>query len=226
MSQASFLEQKRASPFSLATVVLMHGAAVAALLLVKYEDTPHDRPEPIKTYDVIPPADPPEAPPPDRPAPPQHRSVIDRVPPRAETPLRGPAVDQSPIPLPPIPGTPIGGETIPPPRPIPQPRDETPPPAPPVRIDAQFDPRYADALQPDYPAVEERAQREGSVVIRVTIGPDGRVKGADKVRATSDAFYRVTERHALTRWRFRPATLDGRPVEATKTMTVTFRLQD
>jgi protein TonB len=63
-------------------------------------------------------------------------------------------------------------------------------------------------------------------VIRVTVGPDGRVKSAEKVRATTDAFYEATERHARARWRFRPATVDGRPVEARKTLTVEFRLDD
>jgi hypothetical protein len=30
----------------------------------------------------------------------------------------------------------------------------------------------------------------------------------------------------LRHWRFRPATVDGRPIEATRVMTVTFRIQD
>ena len=60
--------------------------------------------------------------------------------------------------------------------------------------------------------------------IRVTIGADGRVKSAERVSATSDAFWRATERHALARWRFRPATLDGRPIESRKVITVDFRI--
>jgi protein TonB len=79
-------------------------------------------------------------------------------------------------------------------------------------------------LQPPYPTAEQRLEREGRVVIRVTIGTDGRVKAAQKVSATSDAFYTATERHARARWRFRPATVDGQAVETTKTLTVVFRL--
>ena len=79
-------------------------------------------------------------------------------------------------------------------------------------------------LQPPYPAAEERAEVEGSVVIRILIGTDGRVKAVEKVRATSDAFFRATERQALRHWRFKPATVDGRPVESRQTMTVRFQL--
>src|SRR3546814_13807544 len=75
------------------------------------------------------------------------------------------------------------------------------PPAPPVRIEPEM--RAGIALQPPYPASERRMNREGTVTIRLLIGADGRVKSAEKVRATSEAFYSVTERHALSRWRFR-----------------------
>ena len=78
--------------------------------------------------------------------------------------------------------------------------------------------------QPPYPASEQRLGREGRVTIRVLIGIDGRVAAAERVRATSDAFYRATEQHALRHWRFRPATVDGRPVESRKSITVEFRL--
>jgi protein TonB len=63
-------------------------------------------------------------------------------------------------------------------------------------------------------------------VVRITIGTDGRVKAADKVSATSEAFYSATERHALRSWRFRPATVDGKPIESATVLTVHFRLND
>ena len=95
-----------------------------------------------------------------------------------------------------------------------------------IRRDAQVDSRFAHLLQPQYPLAEQRAQRGGTVVIRVTIGTDGRVRAATRVSATSDAFWEAAERQALNRWRFRPATVDGRPVESSKTMTVHFRIED
>jgi protein TonB len=50
------------------------------------------------------------------------------------------------------------------------------------------------------------------------------VRAVARVSATSEAFWAAAERQALSRWRFRPATLDGRPVESTKVMTVHFRI--
>ena len=93
------------------------------------------------------------------------------------------------------------------------------------RVEAQFDPRYADDLQPPYPPSEQRLERDGIVRVRLTIGSDGRVKTIERLSATSDAFWRSTQRHALARWRFRPATLDGSPVESSKVMNVYFRIE-
>jgi protein TonB len=116
---------------------------------------------------------------------------------------------------------PIGAAVADPiPAPLPQPE---PVPVPePVRKDAQF--LASSELQPPYPASEQRAENEGSVTVRVLIGTDGRVKSVEKVRGTNDAFFRATQQQALRHWRFKPATVDGKPVEAHKTMTVHFRL--
>jgi len=95
-----------------------------------------------------------------------------------------------------------------------------------VRREAEVDPRFARDLQPPYPPSEERGENEGNVRIQVTIAPSGRVIAVRRLAATSEAFWRATERQALDRWRFRPATLDGRPVEGVKVMTVHFRLRD
>jgi protein TonB len=193
----------------------MHAAALGALAVMK-------GPEIVKTvtrtitYDVAIPPDPAVEPPPPRERRPrQERSVLDSTPTPVQRPTRGPVViDVAP---PPQPFDLAGGETIPPPR--------IAPPPPPVRTEPEFDPRYAGDLQPPYPPAEERAQREGSVRVRLTIGADGRVRAVQRLAASSEAFWIATERHAKSRWRFRPATLDGRPVESSKVMTVFFRIE-
>lgn len=121
-----------------------------------------------------------------------------------------------PLPLPPLPPLPLatGNATR-----------VDPPVAPPVLVDAQPDPRYARDLQPQYPAGERRAEREGSVTLRVIIGPDGRVTGAECVSATTAAFCQVTLAQALAKWRFRPATRDGVAVESSKVITARFELE-
>ena len=92
----------------------------------------------------------------------------------------------------------------------------------PVRIAARIDPR--SELQPPYPASEERAANEGSVKVRLLVGADGRVKAVEQLSATSDAFWRATEKQALRHWRFKPATVDGKPVESRLVLTVHFQL--
>lgn len=101
-----------------------------------------------------------------------------------------------------------------------------PPAPPPVFIDPSFDSRYASDFQPSYPAREQALERDGSVVVRVLVGIDGRVKAVEAESATSDAFFEATRRTALSKWRFRPATRNGVPIERWKTVRVTFRLQD
>ncbi|MDB5679049.1 TonB family protein [Sphingomonas bacterium] len=103
----------------------------------------------------------------------------------------------------------------------------TPPPiAKPVLVGASYDPRYANALQPPYPASEIRGGNSGRVVIRVLIGADGRVKQVERIAAASDAFFAAAQNQALTKWRFKPATSDGTPIEQWKTMSLRFVLQD
>lgn len=218
MPEGGFFEQKRASPTTLGLVVLLHGAAITALAMSKMEIDFSKKPPPTTVYEVPEPVPPkPEPAPPKEPQPQtQPRTQIDYVPPLLPPlPSENSGVVLRPLPDLPIfdPGAAGKAET----RPV-----DPPKPLPPVRIEAQMV-RGAE-LQPPYPPSEERAENEGRVSVRVRIGADGRVKSVEKVSATSDSFYRATERHALRAWRFKPATLDGRPVESSKVVSVTFRL--
>lgn len=232
MASIGFFEQPKRSPLGLGAVLLLHAGVIGALLLIKGPEWV--RPEPPLVVDTVPlPVREPEPvperlPEPRLPVPP--RSTFE-VPPRAvPAPVSGPTVTTDPGPRDIRDG--VGNEPVdlgPAAPPLPPLSRPEPPaverPAPPtVRVAAEFDPRFARDQQPDYPAAEVRLEREGQVRLRVTIGPDGRVRTVSQISATSAAFWRATERHALTRWRFRPATLDGRPVESSKVMTVFFRL--
>lgn len=95
----------------------------------------------------------------------------------------------------------------------------------PVLVEAVPDPRYRRDFQPAYPPAMQRAQEEGKVTVRITIGADGRVTAVEKLFASTDAFWDVTRDHAVRKWRFRPATRDGVAVEATRIMTVHFQLE-
>ena len=233
MTATSFLDQSTARPLSFGAVVLLHGAAIAAVLLIKGPEWVQaaDPPLIVKEVELQPPP------------PPVPTLLPDKAVPQAPTISR---LDVPPRVIPtPVPNIPVAGHQSVEPstaiigssavaasgigtgteisreieRNIPI-RDVKPP----VRVDAQFDPRFNGALQPPYPASEQRNEREGSVRVRVTIGPDGRVTAVEKVSATSDAFFQATQRQALGRWRFKPATVDGKPIQSSKVLSVQFRL--
>jgi len=218
MTDGGFYAAKRASPASLTIVILLHGAAITGLALSKTTFSPPDKP--LRTeIRFVPIEPPPPSEPIPNPADPRQRAP-------SQVTVRDPIV-RLPTDRTDFTATP----TVDPPRPrdlpgptvVPEPAEPVTPPRPdPVRIEAQMD--ALSRLQPPYPASEERAGAEGSVAIRVVIGPDGRVRSTAKVRATSDAFYQATERHALRNWRFKPATVDGRPVESRRVVHVKFQL--
>ncbi len=222
MPEGGFLQQRSKSPGSFTIVIALHATAITALMLAKttYERKKYD---PIVVNTIESEKDPPPIPEPQRDeAKPSSKSEIVYVAPKVDTRPQDPVVLGQPTDWPALPDSgPVGTSDDKGEEPVPLP----PPPMPdPVRVEARIDPR--SELQPPYPASEERAQREGSVTVQLLVGSDGRVKEVDKVRATSDAFYRATEQQALRRWRFKPATVDGRPVESRTSLTVHFRLSE
>ena len=204
-------------PGSLTIAIAINGAIIGALLFSAPVVTRiNDRPLTIKSIFLDPPP-PLETPEPEA-KPQPHRKTV----PTAAKPDVTPRIadaDESPYVIPSVDltgTTGLGSGPI---------EIVVPPPPLPVLTGATVDPRYAAQFQPEYPAGERRAERFGKVVIRVLIGTDGRVKRAERVSAASDAFWAATERRALDKWRFRPATRDGVPVEAWRTMTVRFELE-
>ena len=225
MPEGGFFEQKRVSPTSLTVVIAIHAAAIGALMMAKMDPVEREKfgstvVDFIKPEDEPPPPEPKKQPPTDTIV--HQRTVIATVPPKVPIRQQDPVVfGERPVVIPTDLG-PVGNDIVKPADPPPPP--PPPPPPDPVRTEARLDPR--SQLQPPYPPAEERMEREGRVSIRVTIGTDGRVKAAEKVSAASDAFYRETERHALRAWRFKPATVDGKPVESSQVLTVVFRLDN
>lgn len=102
--------------------------------------------------------------------------------------------------------------------------------APPIKqplfTDARLNPRYRDALQPDYPPGLIRREVEGVVTVKVLVGTDGRVKAVEPVRYDDPELLRVTEQHAVRKWRFLPATRDGVAVESWREMSVRFEIPE
>jgi periplasmic protein TonB len=219
MATGGFYEPKKVSPTGLTLVIALHAAAITALALSKMDVPGMKVFTPIEVTDYKEPPIPEPIPEPKDQPKTQPKSRIDNVVPIIDPPIRqsDPVVLQpkvEPIIFDPGPS----GKDLKPADPLPK---IVPPP---VRIEAQM--LRSSELQPPYPASEQRSETEGRVAIRVRIGANGRVIAVEKVSATNDAFYRATERHALRSWRFKPAMLDGKPVESSKVITVTFRLDE
>lgn len=214
-----FLEQKRRSPASLVAVIGGHGAALAAVMIYGTYNFVKENPHRTTLIEITDPQIPPPEPPPPPHPPARTPQRVDRVT-TTDPVVPNPTDAIAARPTPPTPAQPpalAGPVRI---------ASTAVPTLPPVRHAAMVDPNYRDALQPPYPRSMEQAERNGSVRVRITIGTDGRVSAIEQLSATDAAFWQVTERQARNRWRFRPATVDGRPVVSTMVMTVTFRIPD
>ncbi|TGX53263.1 energy transducer TonB [Sphingomonas gei] len=206
---------------SLGGAFLINGALIAGLIYSAPNIVPTLKRPDIKLIDIF---DPP-VPPPDQPKPqpktddhvaqnPTPTAPDPYIRTESENPTRTTPEIGDP-PLPPLPKVAEGPISV----------SEPPPPLPPL-MRAEQDRRYLKDFQPAYPAAELRAQRDGLVQIRVLIGVDGRVKAAEPVSATSDAFFEATRRQALSKWRFKPATRGGIPEESWKQLSVRFLIKD
>lgn len=208
--QSSFLGQTRHSGSGLAIVIGLHGAAIAIAFLMKSGVIPVSTIiEPMQTIEITRPQTPDPLPPPP-------------ADPRAPPPL---PVSHTPVRVTPNRLTIVEPQRLPPTPPL-QPQHpvivETVPE--PIMIAARIDPSHRGALQPRYPSALIRQEVEGSCTIRVHIAANGRVIAAEPVRATHPAFCEATQRQALSRWRFQPATRDGVAVDSWQQHVVEFRI--
>lgn len=96
----------------------------------------------------------------------------------------------------------------------------------PIIVGVRLNARYADQFQPAYPAGQLRLEREGEVSVKVLVGADGRVKQIELVDSPHEDFWEATRKQALRKWRFTPATRDGKPIESWMTLTVRFEIRN
>lgn len=117
------------------------------------------------------------------------------------------------------------------------PTETTPPPPPPAPVAevplgpgvysavplGGTQPEEVDRVLPRYPSQARRAGVQGAVVVRGIVRKDGTI---DNVEIIKDLPYGLGEaaRDAVSRWRFRPATYRGDPIDVYYTVTVNFRL--
>lgn len=84
-------------------------------------------------------------------------------------------------------------------------------------------PEEVDRVLPGYPFAARRAGVQGAVVVRGIVRRDGTI---DNVEVIKDLPFGLGDAaaEAVSRWRFRPATYQGEPIDVYYTVTVNFRL--
>jgi protein TonB len=96
-------------------------------------------------------------------------------------------------------------------------------PVPPVQTGPRFLTRETD-VKPPYPPSKLRDGEEATLKLRLSIDERGRVTAVDPVGAADAVFLAAARKHLMARWRYQPATEDGRPVATTTTITLRFEL--
>jgi periplasmic protein TonB len=218
MTAEGFLNQKQRHPVAMTVAIGINMAAVTALMLAKTGVLPPP-PDVIRARHIpLPKPTPEEVKRPEQKKQPATKAIPYRPERQVETETDQPDTGMSGTGTFPPTGDSGGGtvqETKPEPKPEPLP----------VLTEAAPLPSAAREFQPPYPPQLLRLNVEGKAVVRVLIGTDGRVKQVAIIAADDPLFADATERQAKRRWRFKPATRDGQPVETWKQMTVRFEIR-
>ncbi|HEY1607050.1 MAG TPA: energy transducer TonB [Allosphingosinicella sp.] len=199
MTGAGFYQPQRISPIGMATVILLHGVALTALMTMKM-DVPGKRIfGPLQIFDVpVPPPPPPVSVPPPPPSSAQPRTTTTNPHPIVDHIIQQPSFSFPPLPPPPPLGN-IGTEPSPP-QPVPTPPSRTFEPA---RAHANLGSYVSDI---DYPDSARRNDEQGTTRFRLSVGTDGRVTGCTVVGSSgSSALDSATCRLMKNRARFTPA---------------------
>jgi len=100
-----------------------------------------------------------------------------------------------------------------------------PPPAPqaPLAAGGAPEPIAGQMPAPEYPRRALRRGIEGTVLVRVQVGPDGVPTSVSLVESSRSRDLDRAALDAVRRWRFRPAQLDGRPTVGSVVIPIDFR---
>ena len=209
--------ERRRSPSALLAIVGLHAVAVGVLMTTKMDLGTNDTfTKTIVDLIKVPPPSPTEAPPPPKSRPMPHNPVsqVDVLKPIVPIDTAGPAFEQTPIDQPPVgPMAGTGTEYIP-----------SPPIQPPVRTAARFNtPEWA--LRPPYPLSKRNAEEEATLKLRLSIDDRGRVVAVQPVGNADPVFLEAARKHLIAKWRYRPATEDGKAIHSSTVITLRFELE-
>jgi periplasmic protein TonB len=95
----------------------------------------------------------------------------------------------------------------------------------PIRIGGEVvPPELINRVQPVYPEIARKARVQGVVIVEAIIDKQGNVTDCRILRGLPMGISEAAVA-AIQRWKYRPATLNARPVAVYLTVTVTFTLQ-
>ena len=95
---------------------------------------------------------------------------------------------------------------------------------PPQPLEGAIPPKPIDTPDPEYTDKARRAKLEGQVSVEVTVNKKGRVTQAKQLGPKLGMGLDKQALKAARKWRFEPATRDGKPIAATERIVVTFEL--
>jgi protein TonB len=202
----------RQGALSFALVAGLHVAAIFGLLQLAGQPEVRDTVEQIYVRLVEPPPEPAVAKP-ERPQPPARTELRRPEPPPPVLTTSAEAAAPASFVVAPQPPAPPHVEPVP------------PPPVPPVVVAARFDADYLHNPKPAYPAISRRLNEEGTTVLRVQVGADGRTLSVD-IRQSS-GYPRLDEaaRDTVSRWRFVPARRGEEAIESVVAVPIVFKLE-
>ena len=87
------------------------------------------------------------------------------------------------------------------------------------------DPQILVQTIPKYTDEAIKAKTQGVVLVQIVIRKNGRVDSPKVLRGLGHGLEEMAINEIVANWRFRPATLDGRPVDLLATVEVTFNLR-
>ncbi|HSX59503.1 MAG TPA: energy transducer TonB [Tahibacter sp.] len=85
---------------------------------------------------------------------------------------------------------------------------------------------YKSMKQVPYPAIAKRQRLEGTVLLRVLVGPDGVPQRIDIERSSGHNVLDRAAKEAVMTWRFEPGTRNGEPFAAYGLVPIAFRLTE
>jgi protein TonB len=221
MTEGGFYQSGRMNPRAVAIVVLLHGAALAALLLAKGDLIQRIKDPPLIVDPVPVPPPPPPHPVPPPPTNTQPQDPQPTVPPTIFHPPIDPpfTVPPGPPPPPPFTGGSGTGPIVEPPPPPPPPKFE------PARARANLGSYVSNA---DYPDTAIRNEEQGTTRFRLQVGADGRVTDCAVTGSSgSSALDAATCRLMKSRARFTPARdSSGNPTSDSVASTIRWVLPD